>query len=274
MATDMRAEVRRHYAKAAKREGGGAGPCCGTDCCGGKVGTVQSGRVGYDPGQLASIPLTADLGLGCGNPTALGELRPGETVVDLGSGGGIDCFLAARKVGADGKVIGIDMTPEMLDRAREAARGGGYGNVEFRLGEIENLPVADASVDAVISNCVINLSTEKQRVFHEAWRVLKPGGRAMISDIMLTESLPERLRANAALFAGCVSGAILRGEYLSMMKSAGFVDVRIASEKESAEMFGPEDEAGLLSQVPDLTCDELQRIGKAVVSVQLTARKA
>ncbi len=274
MATDMRAEVRRHYAKAAKQEGGGAGPCCGTDCCGGKAGTVQSGRVGYDPGQLASIPVTADLGLGCGNPTALGELRPGETVVDLGSGGGIDCFLAARKVGADGKVIGIDMTPEMLDRAREAARGGSYGNVEFRLGEIENLPVADASVDVVISNCVINLSTEKRRVFHEAWRILKPGGRVMISDIMLTESLPERLRANAVLFAGCVSGAILRDEYLAMMKSAGFVDVRIVSEKESAEMFGPEDEAGLLSQVPDLARDELRRIGKAVVSVQLTARKA
>jgi SAM-dependent methyltransferase len=266
MATDMRAEVRRHYAQAAKQGGGKAGPCCG-----GKAS--QSERVGYDGSQLASIPVQADLGLGCGNPTALGELRPGETVVDLGSGGGIDCFLSARKVGPTGKVIGVDMTPEMLDRARAAARTGGYANVEFRLGEIESLPVADSSADVVISNCVINLSTEKERVFREASRILKPGGRAMISDIMLLENLPEKLKTNAALFAGCVSGAILRDEYLSLMRQAGFTDIRVEQQKESSQMFGPEDEAALLAQAPDLSREELRRLGKAIVSVQLTARK-
>ncbi len=273
METDMRAEVRRHYAKAATQTGERAGPCCGTDCCGGGKAKAQSERVGYEGSQLASIPVEADLGLGCGNPTALGELRPGETVVDLGSGGGIDCFLAARKVGPDGKVIGVDMTPEMLDRARAAARSGGYGNVEFRLGEIESLPVADASADVVISNCVINLSTEKARVFREANRILKPGGRAVISDIMLLEKLPERLMSNAALFAGCVSGAILRDEYLSLMREAGFTDVRVERQKESSEMFGPEDEAGLMAQAPDLSREELSMLGKTIVSVQLTARK-
>jgi arsenite methyltransferase len=275
MAQDMRTEVRKHYAAAARQSGEGAGPCCGSGaspCCGG-AGASQSERVGYDASQLASIPVEADLGLGCGNPTALGELRLGETVVDLGSGGGIDCFLASRKVGPGGKVIGVDMTPEMLDRARAAAAKGGYKNVEFRLGEIESLPVADASADVVISNCVINLSTEKKRVFQEAHRILKPGGRAMISDVMLLEELPEELRTNAALFAGCVSGAILRDQYVSLMKEAGFTDIRVERQKESAEMFGHEDEARLLAQAPGLSAQELRRMGTIIVSVQLTARK-
>jgi len=264
----MRAEVRRHYAKAAQQATAGAGPCCG-----GQAKASHSERLGYDGSQLSQIPVEADLGLGCGNPTALGELRPGETVVDLGSGGGIDCFLAARRVGLGGNVIGVDMTPEMLDRARSAARARGYENVEFRLGEIENLPVADASADVVISNCVINLSTEKQRVFREAYRILKPGGRAMISDMMLTEELPEKLRSNAALFAGCVSGAVLRDDYLAMMKEAGFTDIAVERQKESSEMFGPENEDDLSAQAPELSKEELRRLGKSIVSVQLTARK-
>jgi ubiquinone/menaquinone biosynthesis C-methylase UbiE len=202
----------------------------------------------------------------------LGELRPGETVVDLGSGGGIDCFLAAKRVGTKGKVIGVDMTPEMIDRARAAARKGGYSDVEFRLGEIESLPLADKSADVVISNCVINLSTEKERVFDEAFRVLKSGGRAMISDIMLKENLPEKLRTNVALFAGCVAGAILEEDYLRMMRDAGFSDVQIVREKVTGEMFGPEEESRLLQEAPGLTRDELQRIGRSIVSVQLIAR--
>ena len=270
MGTDMRAEVRRRYADEARRVTDAAPR---ESCCGGPQRATQSERLGYDGRELASIPVESDLGLGCGNPTALGELRPGETVIDLGSGGGIDCFLASRRVGPTGKVIGIDMTPEMVDRARAAAVKGGYANVEFRLGEIESIPAADASADAVISNCVINLSTEKERVFREAFRVLKPGGRAMISDIMLEEELPEALRANAALYAGCVSGAILKKDYVSKMSDAGFTDLTIVREKKTSTMFGPEQEADLLKQVPGLSAEELKRLGRTIVSVQLTARK-
>jgi SAM-dependent methyltransferase len=165
------------------------------------------------------------------------------------------------------------MTPQMIDRARAAARKNGYANVEFRLGEIESLPIADSSVDVIVSNCVINLSTEKERVFREAFRVLKPGGRLMISDIMLREALPERLATNAALFAGCVAGAVLKEDYLRMMREAGFSSVMVEREKETAEMFGPEEGASLLEQAPDLTREELKRLGKAIVSVQLTAQK-
>jgi arsenite methyltransferase len=275
MGKEMRTEVREHYARIARggAEGAVKSSCCGpaVSYCGGSTEASESTRLGYKPEQLSEIPVEADLGLGCGNPTALGELRKGDTVLDLGSGGGIDCFLAAKKVGATGKVIGVDMTPEMIDRARAAAKKSGYGNVEFRLGEIESLPVADRSVDAVISNCVINLSTEKQRVFHEAIRVLKPGGKAMISDIMLTEELPEKLRDSVYLFAGCVAGAVLKDDYLRMMEEAGFKDIRIVREKESGEMFDQGDESRLLQQAPGLTLDELKRIGRTIVSVQLTA---
>jgi len=268
MSSEMRTEVRRHYARTAGMEVRGAAGAC----CAGKVTTEADAR-GYTGDQLSAIPPESDMGLGCGNPTALGELRPGETVVDLGSGGGIDCFLAARKVGPAGRVIGVDMTPEMIDRARAAARKNGFSNVEFRLGEIESLPLADSSVDVIISNCVINLSTEKERVFREAFRVLKPGGRLMISDIMLREKLPERLATNAALFAGCVAGAVLEEDYLHMMREAGLSRVTVAREKETEDMFGPADEASLLKQAPDLTRDELKRLKKSIVSVQLTAQK-
>ncbi len=273
MGKEMRTEVREHYAKIARETKQTAGAsCCGpsVSCCGGTVS--ESTRLGYKPEQLSEIPVEADLGLGCGNPTALGELRQGETVLDLGSGGGIDCFLAAKKVGPSGRVIGVDMTAQMIDRARAAAKKGGYGNVEFRLGEIESLPVADKSVDTIISNCVINLSTEKTRVFREAIRVLKPGGKAMISDIMLTEELPEKLRSNAEVFAGCVGGAILKEDYLRMMREAGFKEIEIVREKETGTMFGPEQESQLVEQVPGLSREELQRIGETIVSVQLVAR--
>jgi len=268
MAENMRTEVRKRYAETAR-----TGPSPRQSCCGGGAGASQSERLGYEAGVLKTIPVESDLGLGCGNPTALGELRAGETVLDLGCGAGIDCFIAARRVGPSGKVIGVDMTPEMLDRARAAAQKGGFGNVEFRLGEIESLPAADSSVDVIISNCVINLSTEKARVFREAVRVLKPGGRAMISDIMLTEDLPQKLRENAALFAGCVSGAVLKDEYLALMKEAGFTDVTIVREKPSEDIIDPGTAADLLKQAPDLSMDELRRLGRSIVSVQLTARR-
>lgn len=225
---DIRKYVRDRYAGIAK----GGGSCCGPSACCGIADPAEeaSVRIGYSGEEMKSVPPGANLGLGCGNPTALASLRAGETVLDLGSGAGFDCFLAAREVGETGRVIGVDMTPEMIGKARENAARGGYGNVEFRLGEIENLPVPDRAVDVILSNCVINLSTAKDRVFAEAYRVLKPGGRVMISDIVLSGDLPEDVAASLAAYAGCIAGAIRKEDYLRLMEAAGFRDVRVVRE--------------------------------------------
>jgi SAM-dependent methyltransferase len=210
--------------------------CCGSQettkaasCCATPQQTVSK-AVGYTDEQLGAIPDGADLGLGCGNPTALASLKEGEVVLDLGSGGGIDCFLAASRVGQNGRVIGVDMTPEMLERARENASKGNYGNVDFRLGEIEHLPVADNSVDVVISNCVINLSPDKAQVFEEAYRVLRPGGRVMVSDIVLLKELPDAIKSSVAAYTGCIAGASRKEDYLATVASAGFQGVEVVSE--------------------------------------------
>jgi len=186
-----------------------------------------SAELGYTEEDLKNIPDGANLALGCGNPTAHASIKEGETVLDLGSGGGLDCFIAVNKVGKTGKVIGVDMTPAMISRARENAVNGNYGNVEFRLGEIENLPVADNSVDLIISNCVINLSPNKEKVFHEAFRVLKPGGRLMVSDIVLLKELPDVIRENAQAYVSCIGGAIMKDKYLGAIKNSGFTDIEI-----------------------------------------------
>jgi arsenite methyltransferase len=221
--------VREGYAKIVTSNSGcGCGP---SSCCGGSgIAKEISKGVGYSDEEMSAVPQDSNLGLGCGNPTELASLKPGETVVDLGSGAGFDCFLAANKVGNTGKVIGVDMTPEMLEKARENARKGGYQNVEFRLGEIENLPVADNSADIIISNCVINLVPNKARVFAEANRVLKPGGRVMISDIVLHKDLPEFIKNSVEAYIGCLSGAIQKSDYLATMEKAGFRDIKILSE--------------------------------------------
>jgi arsenite methyltransferase len=228
-AEEIRKAVRDRYGNIATK----AGTCClpSAGCCGGEnlVENISLG-VGYRPEDLQSVPDGANLGLGCGNPIALASLRTGETVVDLGAGAGFDCFLAAREVGATGRVIGVDMTSEMLDKARANARKGGYRNVEFRLGEIENLPVADNTADIIISNCVINLSPDKGRVFQEAFRVLKPGGRLMVSDIVLLKELPAVLRESVAAYTGCVAGALRKDDYLQKIAAAGFRDVQIIAE--------------------------------------------
>lgn len=228
-----RARVRERYAEIATAgacgpsDGGGAG-CCGSSgpcCCAGSApSTLESG---YSRRELARVPKGAELGLGCGNPSALAALRPGEVVLDLGSGAGVDCFLAAGRVGPRGRAIGVDMTPEMLARARENARKGGYANVEFRLGEIEHLPVADASVDAVLSNCVINLSTDKERVYREAFRVLREGGRLAVADVLATRRIAARDRRDASRWASCSSGALEVGKLRRLLERAGFRDVRI-----------------------------------------------
>ena len=186
---------------------------------------------------MASVPDGANLGLGCGNPIALASLKTGETVLDLGSGAGFDCFLAAPKVGPEGKVIGVDMTPEMIEKARENARKGNYANVEFRLGEIEHLPVADSSVDVIISNCVINLSPDKLKVYREALRILKPGGRLAIADIVATQSLPPEIQKNLALVSACVGGAATIDDTKAMLQEAGFAEIRIQAKDESRELI-------------------------------------
>ena len=223
---DVRTIVREKYGAIAGGEPAGAAGCCG-DACG--CGDVLA-EIGYSTSEAAAVPAASNLGLGCGNPLARAQVQPGETVLDLGSGAGIDCFLAARETGPRGRVIGVDMTPAMIDRARAAAAQGGYGNVEFRLGEIEHLPVADASVDLVISNCVINLSPEKRQVFREALRVLRPGGRLVVSDLVWIRPMPESIRGRVDALVGCVAGASLEEEYLALMRGAGFESVEVLEE--------------------------------------------
>ena len=223
----VREEVRRRYGTSALGKSSCADECCtSTDVI----------DLGYSAQDAAAAPEAANLGLGCGNPLAIASLKEGQVVLDLGSGAGFDCFLAARAVGKTGKVIGVDMTHEMLSRARENAQKNGFTNVEFRLGEIEALPVADNSVDVIISNCVINLSPEKQRVFNEAFRVLKPAGRLAIADVVATAPLPDHIKTDWAAYTGCMAGASQITELESMLKVSGFKDVRIAP-KDSSRSF-------------------------------------
>jgi len=224
----IRKIVRQGYAKIVKEESSCCGPV-GT-CRGADLMETISKKIGYTDEELERVPKGANLGLGCGNPVALASLKEGETVLDLGSGAGLDCFLAAKKVGRNGRVIGVDMTPEMIEKARMNAKKGNYENVEFRLGEIENIPAADNSADIVISNCVINLSPDKRRVFREAYRVLKPGGRLMISDIVLSKELPSSVKNSVEAYIGCISGAIKREEYLEAIRHAGFQRANIVDE--------------------------------------------
>ncbi|HEY8428267.1 MAG TPA: arsenite methyltransferase [Sandaracinaceae bacterium] len=226
----IRAAVREQYGKIARAP---SASCCGAGGCG--PGPDASLRLGYSAEDLASVPEGANLGLGCGNPLALAALERGETVLDLGAGGGFDCFLAARQVGPTGHVIGVDMTPEMVAKARENARKLGAHNVEFRLGEIEHLPVADASIDVVLSNCVINLSPDKRAVLREAFRVLKPGGRLAIADVVRLAPLPRELEIDVLALTGCVSGAATADELRAMLEEAGFSDVRIVVREESRD---------------------------------------
>jgi SAM-dependent methyltransferase len=230
----IRKNVRSRYAEIAKTKG-----CCGVSCC--SPAPVKysdaSAKVGYSAEDMKAVPADSNMGLGCGNPQAIANLKKGEIVLDLGSGGGFDCFLAAKNVGNNGMVIGVDMTPEMVSKARVNAGKSKYKNVEFRLGEIENLPVADNSVDVIISNCVINLSPDKSRVCREAYRVLKNGGRLAISDVVAVKKLPDRIKKDLAAYAGCVAGAALVSDLKVMLSKAGFSDVGIDLNEASREFI-------------------------------------
>jgi SAM-dependent methyltransferase len=268
----IRKQVRKRYGNIAKT----SSSCCSSSCgCGTKSSADMSRLIGYSDEEIGSVPEGANLGLGCGNPTALASLKEGERVLDLGSGAGFDSFLAARKVGKTGKIIGVDMTSEMLDKARKNAEKGKYANVEFRLGEIENLPVADNSVDVVISNCVINLSPNKKRVFEEAYRVLAPNGRLMVSDIVLLEALPEALQRNAEAYSACISGAEIKSRYLGLIEKAGFQDVKV-NEETTYPLDDVLNEPSVRKIVKTLALSpaQLKRLKKSVVSIKVSATKS
>lgn len=240
-ADEIRQNVRESYSQVA--EASNEGSCCGTEssCCGvsddAAINTLVSTRLGYSEDDLDNVPGGADMGLGCGNPRAIASIQPGETILDLGSGGGFDCFLAAAETGESGQVIGIDMTPTMISKARTNAEKGKYNHVEFRLGEIEHMPVANDTVDVIISNCVINLSPDKKQVFNEAFRVLKPGGRLAISDVVASTELPDEIRDDLALYSGCMAGASQISELQSILEENGFENIHIEPKDESKEFI-------------------------------------
>ncbi|HEX9261400.1 MAG TPA: arsenite methyltransferase [Candidatus Bathyarchaeia archaeon] len=264
--------VRKRYAKIAKTNGS----CCAStaSCCSPPAEDRVSKMIGYSEDEMNEVPEGANLGLGCGNPTALATLKEGERVLDLGSGAGFDCFLAAKKVGKEGKVIGVDMTPEMLAKARANAKKGKFANVEFRLGEIENLPVADNSVDVVISNCVINLAPNKKRVFEEAFRVLAPKGRLMVSDIVLSKELPKSVKENVEAYSSCVAGAEIKDKYLDFIGKAGFQEVRVLQEKiYPLDFVISEPETSEVINRLGLTREEVKDVANSIVSISVSALK-
>ncbi|MDY0087427.1 MAG: arsenite methyltransferase [Coriobacteriia bacterium] len=274
---DIKDAVRDRYADHATN----ATSCCSpsitraglASCCGSSDQSVSE-RLGYDARDLAAIPEGADLGLGCGNPLAMLELKEGEIVLDLGSGAGIDCFLAAKRVGSTGRVIGVDMTPEMIARARRNAAQGGIDNVEFRLGEIEHLPVEDNSIDAVISNCVINLVPDKRQVFADVFRALKPGGRLSVSDIVTLGEIPLQIRSSVEAYVSCLSGAILRDDYLDLLTDVGFTDIT-ARESRSftvGDVVG-DASAAEFAQQSGATMEEFEAAAALFQSVRVSARK-
>jgi len=240
-ADDIRQNVRDSYSQVAEASNQGDSCGEGASCCGttddATINALVSTRLGYSEEDLKNVPAGADMGLGCGNPRAIASIKPGETILDLGSGGGFDCFLAATETGANGQVIGIDMTPAMISKARNNAVKGQYNQVEFRLGEIEHMPVANDTADVIISNCVINLSPDKKQVFSEAFRVLKPGGRLAISDVVASTELPEEMKQDQALYSGCIAGASLVAELQSILEECGFEKISIAPKDESKEFI-------------------------------------
>lgn len=270
---NIRKRIREGYAKIARENSSCCAPA--TSCCvdTDRISTISK-EVGYSEEEIKSVPEGSNMGLGCGNPTALASLGKGEIVLDLGSGGGFDCFLAAEKVGEEGQVIGVDMTPEMIEKARENAEKENFRNVEFRLGEIENLPVADNSVDIIISNCVINLSSDKERIFEEAFRVLKAGGRIMVSDIVLTKELPASVKKSISAHVGCLAGAMLKEKYIDVIKKAGFKDVEIQQETVMPFKHAENDPtAKAIIEESGINLEEVRSFEKAILSISVYGKK-
>ncbi|MFA5393372.1 MAG: arsenite methyltransferase [Candidatus Ratteibacteria bacterium] len=263
---EIKKAVRKGYAGIAKKISSCYSPGYSTENI--------SKKIGYTQEEIGAVPEGANLNLGCGNPLAFASLKEGETVLDLGSGAGFDSFLAAKKVGKSGKVIGVDMTPEMIEKARENAKKGSYGNVEFRLGEIESLPVAENSVDMVISNCVINLSPDKKKVFREAFRVLKPGGQLMVSDLVLVKELPGCLKNSIQAYVGCLAGTTKKDEYLRTIRAAGFQEVRILEEAAfPVEFMANDPTAKAVIEDLNIPAEKLREIAGSVVSIKVFGSK-
>jgi len=270
---EIRKVVREGYAEIAKK---GDSCCAPVSSCCGQPSQIEdtSKKIGYSDDEMDSVPEGANLGLGCGNPVALASLKEGETILDLGSGAGFDAFLAANRVGKNGRVIGVDMTPEMIAKARANAEKDGYKNVEFRLGEIENIPAADNSVDAIISNCVINLSPDKRGVFREAFRVLKPSGRLMVSDIVLLKELPGFIRKSVAAYVGCISGAMLKKDYLATIKQAGFQEIKVLDETLfPIDCITNDPTAKAVINKSQANKDDIKSFSNSVVSIKVQAIK-
>ncbi len=269
----IRKAVREGYGRIAKQ----SNSCCSSSSPYCDITNMKeniSKQIGYTEEDLQTVPEGANLGLGCGNPVAMASLKEGESILDLGSGAGFDCFLAARKVGKNGKVIGVDMTPEMIEKARANIEKGNYGNVEFRLGEIENLPVADNLIDVVISNCVINLSPNKRRVFEEAIRVLKPGGRLMVSDVVLLEAIPDAIQNSIEAYVGCISGASMKDNYIGIIESVGFEDIKVLEETSfPIECMTNDPTAQAIMKDLEITQEMLSNLAKSVVSIKVSATK-
>lgn len=257
MEKDIKKIVKEGYAKVTKK----GISCCSSDSCCSSSNNARdiSKTVGYTDDDMNAVPEGSNLGLGCGNPVAIASLQEGDVVLDLGSGAGFDAFLAAKKIGKTGRVIGVDMTPEMLDKARANAKKGGFDNVEFRLGEIEKLPVEDSTIDVIISNCVINLLPDKETVFKEAFRVLKSGGRLMVSDLVLVKDLPKEIKESVEAYVGCLAGAIKKDDYLGFIKYAGFQDIKIINET---------------SYPVDAMFDNSESAQEAIVSIKISAVKS
>ena len=270
---EIKRAVKEGYARIAKQA---TSYYASRSCCGdADISEEISKRMGYTDEEIQAAPPESNLGLGCGNPVALADLSVGEIVLDMGAGAGFDCFLASTRVGPSGKVIGVDITSEMVEKARANARKFGYSNIDFRQGDLENMPVADNYVDVVISNCVINLIPNKRMAFKEAFRVLKPGGRLAVSDVVLLRELPEFVKRSNEAYIGCLAGAVMKDEYLEIIKNAGFQDVTVAAQSGfPVKTLISETTASVITEKPIISTEQQKEVADSVVSIKVSAFKA